>query len=322
MGHRANYIIKENNQLNIHYSHWRANAIASDLYLGETRFLKFVNECQKEGQIMDNLWIEGCVVVDKDNKHLCFWTFQLSLSAYPPTIDYYLTELSKKWEGWKISLLKHQMYDVEKVLNIDYVSKQELCEIERTTEDEIVNDKVEKWVNAVVIIKDGSTIFVTKTGNLSIESLVGYGQEVVQLLKNKQGYDLPNEDEEGTSECMIIDIEKKKVFINECKFGLNEVYKDRWKDYEIITGDYGYIGVLNLAGIPFSGEQPSEELIKEQFQLIVKIKDGTDPLAMAKRLTQDNKDVQFNPDFFDVVKPKRSLLERLKEVSKNFLGKK
>ena len=39
MGQRANYIIKKDNQLTIHYHHWRAINIFPDLYLGENAFL-------------------------------------------------------------------------------------------------------------------------------------------------------------------------------------------------------------------------------------------------------------------------------------------
>lgn len=42
MGHRVNYIIKEGNSITIHYNHWKANHIASDLYLAEKRFIQFV----------------------------------------------------------------------------------------------------------------------------------------------------------------------------------------------------------------------------------------------------------------------------------------
>lgn len=73
MGQRANYIIKEGNKLTIHYNHWRANCIASDLYLGEKRFLEFVNDCQLKDEIISEPWIEGCVIIDKPLRRLYFW---------------------------------------------------------------------------------------------------------------------------------------------------------------------------------------------------------------------------------------------------------
>jgi hypothetical protein len=94
MGQRANYIIKNHDQLIIHYNHWRANCIAADLYLGEKRFIKFVEECQLNDEIMNEPWIEGCVVIEKSAKRLSFWTWEFSNET--SVIEYYVSELAKK----------------------------------------------------------------------------------------------------------------------------------------------------------------------------------------------------------------------------------
>ena len=175
MGQRANYIIKEDDNLTIHYNHWRANCIASDLYLGEKRFLDFVGECQLNEAITDEPWIEGCVIIDKTNRQLYFWTLEFSKET--SVVEYYIKELIKNWNGWQITMLKNRMYDAECILGIQYISSQELPKLYIRSEDDIVSDKVDDWETAVVILKDDNHKFVTKTGNLNIEAIISYGQD-------------------------------------------------------------------------------------------------------------------------------------------------
>lgn len=320
MGQRANYIVKEGDKLTIYYNHWRANSIASDLYLGEKRFLDFVKECQLNDEIMNEPWIEGCVIIDKSTKSLFFWSFEFSRDT--SVVDYYLQQLSKKWKDWKLTILKNRMYDAEKILAIDYFAKQELQLAEKPSKEDIIADTVEEWITTLVIIKQGSSLFVTKTGNLNSENIISYGQDILALIINKPKYDLPKEDEEGTFECILIDQDHKTVFINESILGLVETYKKNWTDYELITGDFGYIETLRLAGIETSGLVMSEDETKNQFAEMVQVNESFNPFEMAEKIKQNHNDVQFNPDFFDHVKPKKSLVDRLKMSINKIFGQK
>ncbi|MEP6613711.1 MAG: hypothetical protein ABJA76_17540 [Mucilaginibacter sp.] len=105
MGQRANYILIEAGKQTIHYNHWRANTVAADLYLGERRFIQFMKDCQLVDQLLDEVWIEGCVIVDVDNKNLSFWAFELAPTS---VMEIYLKELFSKWNGWKIDCALQQ----------------------------------------------------------------------------------------------------------------------------------------------------------------------------------------------------------------------
>jgi len=319
MGQRANYIFKNQDQLIIHYNHWRANCIATDLYLGEKRFLKFVEECQLNGEIINEPWIEGCVIIDKAAKQLHFWTMEFSNET--SVIEYYVSALARKWEGWTVRFLKNRMYDVEKVLGIAYISQQELPELNKWSKENIVNDKVEEWTTALAIIKSGDSLFVTKTGNLSTEAIVSYGQEVIPLLLNKPQHELPNEEDEATYECIVIDTAEKKLFINQSEFGLWEQSQDLWKGYEFTMGDFGYIETLRLAGIDTANLTMAEDKVLEQFNGIVNHENNFDPYEMAEKLTKENNDIQFNPDFFDTVRPQKPMLSRLKSGLRRMFGR-
>lgn len=319
MGQRANYIIKNNDQLTIHYNHWRANCIAADLYLGEKRFIKFVEECQLNDEIMNEPWIEGCVVIDKSDKRLYFWTWEFSNET--SVIEYYVSALAKKWDGWIVQFLKNRMYDVEKVLGIDYISKQELSKLNTWSKENILNDKAEEWTTTLVVIKSDDNLFVTKTGNLNIEVIVSYGQDIIPLLQVKPKCELPNEEDEPTYECIVIDTSTKKLFINQSEFGLWEQANYLWEGYEFTMGDFGYIGTLQLAGIETANLTMAEDKVVEQFSSIVNQESNFDPYEMAEKLTKENSDIQFNPDFFDTVKPQKTTWDKLMSGVKKVFGK-
>ncbi len=301
MGQRANYIILDKDKKTIHYNHWRANSIATDLYLGEKLFLDFVNECQLNEELMNDVWIEGCVIIDLNTKSLFFWSLELTNDT--SVIEYYLKELTKKWGDWKINILKNRMYDVEKILAIDYISNQTIETVYKPTKEEVVADIFEGWVATLVVIKKGTSIFVTKTGNLYIENIISFGQEIITLLKNKPSYDLPKEGKDSYS-CILIDEDNRKIFINESILGLIELSKENWLNYNLIIGDFGYIEILRFAGIETKDLEFSEDEIISQFSNIVQINDNFDPFELAEKIKQEQGNVEFNPNFFDNIKPK------------------
>ena len=319
MGQRANYIIKQDNNIAIHYNHWRANCIAADLYLGGKQFIKFVEECQLNDEIMNEPWIEGCVIIDKSAKQLFFWTWELSNET--SVTEYYVSSLKNKWQGWNVQLLKNRMYDVEKVLGIEYISKQELSKLNTWSNEKIINDKVEEWTTALVVIKSEDNLFVTKTGNLNIEAIVSFGQGIIPLLQDKPRYELPNEDDEATHQCLVIDKSAKKLFISQSEFGLWEQAKNLWEGYEFRMGDFGYIETLQFAGIETANLTMAEDKVIEQFNSIVNHDSNFDPYEMAERLTNENSDIQFNPDFFDTGKPQKTMWNKLMSGVKTVFGK-
>lgn len=319
MGQRANYIFKNHDQLSIHYNHWRANCIAADLYLGEKKFLKFAEKCQLNDEIMNEPWIEGCVVIDKSAKRLYFWSWEFSSKT--SVMEYYVSELAKMWDGWTVQFLRNRMYDVEKILGIDYILKQELSELSTWSKESILNDREEEWTTTLVVIKCEDNLFVTKTGNLNIEVIVSYGQDIIPLLQVKPKCELPNEEDEATYECIVIDTSAQKLFINQSQFGLWEQAKNLWEGYEFTMGDFGYIGTLQLSGIETANLTMAEDKVVEQFSSIVDQENNFDPYEVAKKLTKENSDIQFNPDFFDTVKPQKTTWDKLMSEVRKVFGK-
>jgi hypothetical protein len=319
MGQRGNYIIKNQNTLTIHYTHWRANCIAKDLYLGENQFLQYVSECKITDEIINYPWLEGCVIIDKQAKHLYFWSWEIpNLTS---VINYYLLELQGKWIGWHVEHLPNRMYDVEKLLGIDYISKQDFSEPDTNTKEEIIADKVEDWETTTVLVKRADDVFVIKTGNITIKSIISYGPEVIKLLKFKPRYELPKEDD-STQESIVFDIDSKTIFISQSELGLWEQTAHLWTGYKLVMGDIGYISTLKIAGIDTTNLILAQNKISEEFTALVSQTRDFNPTEFSQRFIQDQKDVVFHPDFFDNAKPRKTFIEIFRTKLKALFKKK
>jgi len=319
MGQRANYILIENNSQSIHYNHWRANCIVQDLYLGEKRFIEFVRTCKPDSEIMNEVWIEGCVIINLPKKELHFWSLEFEQTS---AVEIYLRELHRKWRGWSIELLRNRMYDAEKVLNIDYISIQELVEPGNCTIDEIIADKIGEWQTALVIIKTNAETHTTLTGNIHIGGILNFGEPILEVLMAKPQYELPNESDYRFCQCIVIDAVSKEIIIDSSEFGLWEQTYKKWDGYKFKMGDFGYIGVLKLAGFETEKVIMPPDKAWQVFNDMVKQSNTFNPLAMAKLLMREGKDIKFSPDFFDNVSPKKTIFERVKNSIKKSVSKK
>ncbi|MES2279420.1 MAG: hypothetical protein V4592_25535 [Bacteroidota bacterium] len=309
MGQRTNYILIEDGKQTIHYNHWRANCITFDLYLGEKKFIEFVKECRVVNVLLDEHWIEGCVIIDCSKKALYFWSFEFEKTS---VIPFYLNKLQDKWKGWNITLLYNRMYDVEKVLNNNYLNKQEPIEFSSHPIDEFINDKVDEWVAATIVIKTGDELHVTQTGTVGVNSIICFGEPIINILLNKSACQLPNEDDDNIYECIVIDTIKKEIIIDKSEYGLWEQSSTKWPGYKFKMGDYGYIAALNLTGINTGKLVMSPVKAYEVFKNMTRQHSDFDPLGFTKVLLTQQKDIIFSPGFFDNVNPKKTLLERVK----------
>lgn len=310
MGHRANYIIKAGHAYRVHYSHWRAQHITEDLYLGVERFLGYVMECQQMDNLLSEVWVEGCVVVDTEKRQLAF--FQLHVLTDTTLEQYYLAQLARKWPGWEISLLRNRMYDVAQMLGIDYVSRQEWQKPYTPGRQEVIDDKAGELDTALVIIRWKEQLFITRTGNLSIEAIVGYGEEIIPLLSTKAKSALPLQESNADWEVVIVDVMKKQLWINKSEFGLWEQSRNRWGGYDLHMGDYGFLQIMQLAGVEHHCMPLTEEEVKKEFAALVAVRDTYDPGKTMEKLLKEHKEVQYNPMLFDRVQPRKTFLEIMK----------
>ncbi len=315
MGQRANYVIKQGDQLTIHYHHWRATQIAADLYMGEKAFLKFVKGFTIYDGLMDVVWMEGCVIIDILSKRIYFfaWEFPVETSVS----EYYLSKIVDKWKGWEVQKLVNRMYDGEKILGIDYISVQELDVPEKVAIEDITNDEEDSWKESLVIIKEQDQLFVTSC-TLTIADIITFGPAAISLLQQKKQIAFPQEEDGIAQSCIIIDTANKHLYISESVFGILENAFPNWNEYTFTMGDYGYIGILRLAGIDTAHLRMANERVLEVFQNIVEDIAPYDPGEIAQSIIKAHPDAQFHHNFFDTAHPKASIISRIT----NFFRKK
>ncbi|MBS1635887.1 MAG: hypothetical protein JST26_08170 [Bacteroidetes bacterium] len=249
---------------------------------------------------MDEPWIEACVLVDAVLKHVYFWAMEFPEES--SVKDYYMSELAKKWKGWTLHLLWNRMYDMERILGIDYIAIQELLPLSSCTREEITTDIVDTFYMTVVLVKTGNNCRIVKTGNLNMEAIIGYGMDIIPLLINKTGITLPSEQEKPYG-CLIIDTAQRHVYISESIFGLWEQTAHGWPGYKLIMGDFGYLKTLEMAGIRTDTLKMAKAEVMNAFESSVRPIDNFNAKGMAERLTENDKDIRFNPDFFDNTQP-------------------
>ncbi|MFB6456403.1 hypothetical protein ACE38W_14115 [Chitinophaga sp. Hz27] len=312
MGQRVNYVVRKGNKQTIYYHKWGGNSMTSDLYQGEKKFLDMVRECTVNEELLDEVWMEGCVLIDMDARHLYFWALEFPNES--TVIDYYVSKLAEKWPGWEVQQLANRMYDAEKVFSLNYLSWQKYDEPERVAADDIVNDFDEAWAEALVVIKDEAGEFITKTANITIEKIIDYGVNAVPLLKKRPAMALPAEDDDVTFNTLIIDTLAKKIMINQSIFSLWESCGYQWPGYSLTMGDYGYVRVLAMAGISSTPQKVSMDEVLEEFESLIADHDAFGP---KNRLITSLKEVKEKPvkqdlqQIFNNEKPKQTLLQKV-----------
>ena len=318
MGQRVNYVIIENSQQTIYYSHWRATNIWSDLYLGEKRFLTFVRECEMRDELLDESSMEAFVIVDPGKKQLFFDASHGP--GHSSVINLYVKELGKRWRGWQVERLRNWTYDVEPILAIDYASMQGFNEVLLVTVEELELDRIESVITTLVIIKEGSNLYPVGMGDISPVGIVALGEQVINVLLHKPSMELLLENYKDRIGGVVIDTHEKHIFMSSSYCGLWENSKEKWPGYQFIMGEYGYIDTLELAGIEVGHlRMPMEEAL-EHFHDTIKQEDNFDPKDFANAILKRHPDIQFNPSFFDNIKPKPTFFERVKSNLQKVFG--
>ena len=96
----------------------------------------------------------------------------------------------------------------------------------------------------------------------------------------------------------------------------------KWDSYKFQMGDFGYIGLLIRAQIDSGNVIMPEAKIKQEFAEMIAQQTDFDPDSLAKGLMGTSRNIEFNPDFFDNVKPKKTISERIKSFISKIRNKK
>lgn len=314
MGDRANYVIKSGEEITIYYTHWRSIFIAKDLMSGPKKFISFVQQFDKRDSFLDNLWLEGCVLVDLDKQELVFWESE-DLDDTSVRLKY-LSLLQKKWINWQVCYSERGMYDIEERLQIDYVSTQEHT-FEEADRLSVVNDSPNGSPLSLIVIKRSGQFEAKYVYQDILEGVLLLGKEIVDILLSKPSVPLHIEGEKYFAEIAAIDCDNNRLIVEYGMTSFHEKLAPIWKGWTIQVGQFGYIGLLKLAGLETSNLLMRQDEVDKRLLEITSKVDDFDPKSFAKRVA-NQKGVKFHPNFFDNYNPKKTLWERIWDL---FRGK-
>lgn len=303
MGSRANYIVKSKNQFEIYYTHWRASDIAKDLYLGYKKFKSFIQQFDKVDTLLDYPWIEGCVLIDEDEKRVTFWG-NFVLEEYSVTKEY-LRILRERWGGWEVECARKEMYDIEKILSVDYMANQETFfeeyDFDLNKLAKAIEEKYE--YSDFLLIKENEDVKVISLGAVSSERVLQQGKETIPILKSLSREELFNESEFDLWGGVAVDLDNKIVYYNECSPGFFDLVKYKWEGWKIKLESYKYLEVVEKLGGNLDELELSAEEVENVIDIILNGKDDFDPVELGEKLSKEMEDVEFHPNFFENIKP-------------------
>lgn len=72
MGERANYVVIEEGEWELYYSHWGGISVTRNLFFGPGASVEWLREHRRieQGDWLDTLWCSGGASIDMDEKRL------------------------------------------------------------------------------------------------------------------------------------------------------------------------------------------------------------------------------------------------------------
>ncbi|TDC81155.1 hypothetical protein, partial [Actinomadura sp. 7K507] len=119
MGHRANYIIVDRGQHQIHFSRFGALSLASDPLMGPEDLEPYIRSMERRDELTNDVWCEGSLVLDLDTWTLLFWTDHCPARVNLELRTALLRLLGERWPEWNVSWAVNQHADVVAHLGLD-----------------------------------------------------------------------------------------------------------------------------------------------------------------------------------------------------------
>ena len=138
MGHRCSFAIKDRGNVELFYGHWSALQLPDQLFWGPKFVERYIRGHEKVDWWLDDVWAEGCVGLDKDQKLILVYEGASDLSEAES--DYFFELMGALWKSWgwevrRVSKMEdiavHMGYPAEEVLWVP--EAEEPCELQNIT---------------------------------------------------------------------------------------------------------------------------------------------------------------------------------------------
>ena len=328
MGHRSNFVIIKERQINIYYSHWGAISIPKDIFYGPQITIDYIQSLQPVEALLDDLWCEGAVLVDLDNKQLVFWGGDAY--EYPSVRKYFISLLQLNWEGWGIRWAEQGIIDIAQYLQTDLSEVQTDIDYYHWTNYRGWLESIEtKRTETILTIKYHPEITVDYKFDNYLTELLSAGSMLFEILQGWEENALPTE--EKVCSGAYINLFEKEIW----------VWWGRPTDERVVNKilQYwdGWTVKRHTEGLPFqvelSGRNPDpiriqpEKAIEQVLDNITK-DNRFDPQQWVDTIASDCIDLEYaniwiNPEALEYSKPqitdkeKQQILQRIIKLLKN-----
>lgn len=122
MGHRANYAIRRDDDVELFYSHWGALTVPQNFFWGPKyadAFIRTHTACDPKDDWLDEAWGEGGVALDYDDKVITM--FGGEALGHPPLRATFTALMAALWrsEGWDVVWAESGMPAIASAVGVD-----------------------------------------------------------------------------------------------------------------------------------------------------------------------------------------------------------
>jgi hypothetical protein len=120
MGQRANLVVLRDGDWRLYYDHWCANRLDVELFWGPELALQFIEQRDDDIGWLDDVWCEGAVLLDLDQRVLLFFGGE-DVYYDIPLRRAHLALMSANWPEWNIRWAHEGIVSIGDYLKLDRV---------------------------------------------------------------------------------------------------------------------------------------------------------------------------------------------------------
>ncbi|MEZ4462592.1 MAG: hypothetical protein R3E66_23270 [bacterium] len=319
MGHRANYVIREDGRISLYYGQWGALTVPEDIFWGPAEAEKFIRKQQVVSplQWLDDVWGEGGVALNKDTK--CITLFGGEIITYEPYRSTFLKLMKALWatHGWTVEWAEVGMPAIAAAVGVDPTiatanpippQAADLATIGTRVFDEDLR------VTCLVTLVDGSIHHMVS--DTTATAMLANGQKVLSVLETLPDLDevMPfwEKPEMFADDTWTFGDELQAsviVWVNERRIAFRELYANDaalgfisgyWMGWDVERFEGSVEKHFELLGLPVPKGLESIETVIEEFRADVTEDESIEEIArilMSKRPRKGAKETPEADDF-------------------------
>ncbi len=209
MGHRAQYVLKDETGIWLFYSHWGAGTIPRDIFFGPEHALGFIRSQESVDGWLDDVWCEGAVFLDTEQKRLSWYGGHLGTQQRRAV----LALMREVWTGYEVTHCDDSLSGIARLAGVE-------LEVEPEEEGEARSIEIrpycpaegDEWINGLVSVRgtDGALrVYATATYGFD---LVRAGAAMLDALGRQPSLDVvENARKDGCGGGLHVDLVQRTI---------------------------------------------------------------------------------------------------------------